>query len=67
MLCSVTEWNFLSFRYYVVYKVPGLKFLDSSQVTPSEVQEAKRVGPYQQIVRPKDNLEVSTCEISGPY
>ncbi|XP_059143253.1 leucine-rich melanocyte differentiation-associated protein-like isoform X2 [Physella acuta] len=59
------EEDYQRYRYYVVYKIPGLKFLDSSQVTASEVQEAKRVGPYQQIVRPKDNLEDSDSLNSG--
>ncbi|CAG5115355.1 unnamed protein product [Candidula unifasciata] len=46
--------DYLRYRHYVLYKLPGLKFLDSSPVTAAEVAEAKRVGPYTLVVRPKD-------------
>ncbi|KAH9498849.1 hypothetical protein Btru_004822 [Bulinus truncatus] len=53
------EEDYQRYRYYVLYRIPKLKFLDSTPVTPSEILEAKRVGPYQQIVRPKNMLENS--------
>ncbi|BFZ17620.1 hypothetical protein BsWGS_20659 [Bradybaena similaris] len=57
--------DYLRYRYYVLYKLPGLKFLDSTPVTAAEVAEAKRVGPYTLVVRPKDDdLELATEDTS---
>ena len=37
----------------MLYKLPRLKFLDSSPVAAAEIKESKRVGPFMQVVRPK--------------
>lgn len=58
MTCHVSA---LVARYFVLYKLPGLKFLDSSPVTAAEIAEAKRVGPYTQVIRPKDAQQVKYC------
>ncbi|CAG5115970.1 unnamed protein product [Candidula unifasciata] len=58
--------DYQRYRYYVLYKLPGLKFLDSTPATAAEHAEAKRVGPYMLVVRPKDrDLEQVTDSSSG--
>ncbi|GFO38127.1 leucine-rich repeat-containing protein c10orf11-like protein [Plakobranchus ocellatus] len=47
--------DYQRYRYYVLFKLPKLKFLDSTQVQASEVAEAKRIGPFMVVVRPKDS------------
>lgn len=42
----------LSFRYYVLHRLPNLKFLDSRPVQKAEKREAQRVGAYMKIVAP---------------
>jgi len=39
----------------VIYKLGGLKFLDSRPVTAAEKKEAARVGPYLKVARPKED------------
>ncbi|KAK3777510.1 hypothetical protein RRG08_044802 [Elysia crispata] len=53
--CDKDDEDYQRYRYYVLYKLPKLKFLDSTPVAPSEVAEAKRVGPFMVVVRPKDS------------
>ncbi|KAL5018338.1 hypothetical protein ScPMuIL_004060 [Solemya velum] len=48
------EEDYQRYRYYVLYCLPNLKFLDSSAVKAKELSEARRVGPYMKIVRPQD-------------
>ncbi|BFZ02952.1 hypothetical protein BsWGS_05991 [Bradybaena similaris] len=58
--------DYQRYRYYVLYKLPGLKFLDSTPATAAEHTEAKRVGPYMLVVRPKDHdFEQITDSSSG--
>jgi leucine-rich melanocyte differentiation-associated protein len=40
------------FRYFVLHKIPKLKFLDATPVSDAERVEAKRVGHLQQVARP---------------
>jgi leucine-rich melanocyte differentiation-associated protein len=42
-------------RLFVLYKVPRLKFLDSSPVTAEERAEADRVGQYLVVAKPDPN------------
>uniref|UniRef100_A0A0B6ZDE4 Leucine-rich melanocyte differentiation-associated protein n=1 Tax=Arion vulgaris TaxID=1028688 RepID=A0A0B6ZDE4_9EUPU len=57
--------DYQRYRYYVLYKLPGLKFLDSTPVGTMEVAEAKRVGPYMLVVRPKDtDLEQDPTDLT---
>ncbi|XP_060575633.1 leucine-rich melanocyte differentiation-associated protein-like [Ruditapes philippinarum] len=46
--------DYLRYRYKVLYNLPELKFLDSTQVTSSDMEEAKRVGPFLTVVRGTD-------------
>jgi len=41
------------FRYYVLYKLPALTFLDSRAVTPREKADAKRKGQFTRVVKPE--------------
>ena len=50
------------YRNKVLYRLPKLKFLDSSQVRKSDLAEAQRVGPYTNVVRgniPNENVSYS--------
>ncbi|XP_037572362.1 leucine-rich melanocyte differentiation-associated protein [Dermacentor silvarum] len=40
------------YRYYVIYKLRQLKFLDSRAVTSAERAEARRVGAFMRVARP---------------
>ncbi|WAQ97141.1 LRMDA-like protein [Mya arenaria] len=49
------EEDYQRYRYYVLYRLPTLKFLDSTQVTAADLKEANRVGPFMCVVRgPED-------------
>ncbi|CAG9818080.1 unnamed protein product [Phaedon cochleariae] len=47
------EEDYQRYRYYVLYHLPNLKFLDSNKVRESEKTEAKRRGKLMNIIRPK--------------
>jgi len=50
--------DYQRYRYFVLYKMPKLKFLDARQISVQERNEAKRVGKFTAIVRPdKDKLQ----------
>ena len=38
------------FRYYVIHRLPNLKFLDSTAVRDDERKEAKRAGAFMKVV-----------------
>ena len=42
-------------RYFVLYKMPQLKFLDTRKVTSREVLEAKARGAFMRVVKPKSD------------
>ena len=42
-------WVFFS-RYYVIYRLPKLKFLDSTAVQEIERKEARRAGAFMRVV-----------------
>ncbi|XP_013414951.1 leucine-rich melanocyte differentiation-associated protein [Lingula anatina] len=46
--------DYRRYRMYVLYRVPRLKFLDSSPVKEAERAEAKRQGAFLSVVRPAD-------------
>lgn len=46
--------NLFIFSYYVVYRLPGLKFLDSTKVLTTEKTEAGRRGQLMRVVGPND-------------
>ncbi|XP_048762855.2 leucine-rich melanocyte differentiation-associated protein-like [Ostrea edulis] len=45
------EEDYQRYRFYVLFRLPGLKFLDSTNVKEEELVEAKRVGPFMQVVK----------------
>ncbi|XP_019866304.1 leucine-rich melanocyte differentiation-associated protein isoform X2 [Aethina tumida] len=51
------EEDYQRYRYYVLYQLPNLKFLDSTKVTDSERREARRSGQFMKIIRPTFNNE----------
>lgn len=40
-------------RYFVLHKLPQLKFLDTRKVTPKEMMEAQARGAFMKVVKPK--------------
>ncbi|XP_045212207.1 leucine-rich melanocyte differentiation-associated protein-like [Mercenaria mercenaria] len=46
--------DYSRYRYKVLYNLPNLKFLDSTPVTGTDLEEAKRVGPFLTVVRGSD-------------
>ncbi|KAG2462353.1 LRMDA protein, partial [Polypterus senegalus] len=42
-------------RYFVLHKLPNLKFLDARKVTRKEFEEAKTRGAFMKVVKPKDD------------
>lgn len=44
------EEDYQRYRYYVLYSLPALKFLDSRPVSATERQEALRVGQFMKVV-----------------
>ncbi|CAL1295718.1 unnamed protein product [Larinioides sclopetarius] len=47
------EEDYQRYRYYIIHKIPKLKFLDSTPVKPFEKAEAKRIGGFMKVARPK--------------
>ncbi|XP_072050949.1 leucine-rich melanocyte differentiation-associated protein-like [Amphiura filiformis] len=45
------EEDYQRYRYYVIFKLEKLRFLDSRPVKESERNEAKRVGSYMRVVK----------------
>ncbi len=50
------QQDYSRYRLFVVSVLPGLKFLDSSRVTPEERSEAKRVGHLMRVAKPQQPL-----------
>jgi hypothetical protein len=46
--------DYKRYRFYVLYRLKKLKFLDSSPVNDKERKEANRVGPYMITVKPDE-------------
>lgn len=44
---------FFSHRYFVLHKLPQLKFLDTRKVTKKELMEARARGAFMKVVKPK--------------
>ncbi|XP_028279285.1 leucine-rich melanocyte differentiation-associated protein isoform X3 [Parambassis ranga] len=47
------EDDYQRYRYFVLYKLPQLKFLDTRKVTKKEVMEAHTRGAFMKVVKPK--------------
>ncbi|PIK44465.1 hypothetical protein BSL78_18685 [Apostichopus japonicus] len=63
------EEDYQRYRYYVIFKLPQLKFLDSRPVSVHEKKEAQRRGSYMRVAKPDSNLEESdeVKVLSTPY
>ncbi|KPI94746.1 Leucine-rich repeat-containing protein C10orf11 [Papilio xuthus] len=46
--------DYQRYRYYVIYKVPRLRFLDSRCISPSERSEAAVRGEFMRVRRPPE-------------
>uniref|UniRef100_A0A668SZT6 Leucine-rich melanocyte differentiation-associated protein n=1 Tax=Oreochromis aureus TaxID=47969 RepID=A0A668SZT6_OREAU len=53
------EDDYQRYRYFVLYKLPQLKFLDTRKVTKREVMEAQERGAFMKVVKPKPEAEYS--------
>jgi hypothetical protein len=51
------DQDYQRYRYYVIYRLSQLTFLDSSTITSEERREAKRVGAFMKVVRPVEITE----------
>ncbi|CAH2321698.1 leucine-rich repeat-containing C10orf11 homolog isoform X1 [Pelobates cultripes] len=49
------EDDYQRYRYFVLYKLPNLKFLDASKVTKKEQKEAISRGVFMKVVKPKES------------
>ncbi|XP_072881533.1 leucine-rich melanocyte differentiation-associated protein isoform X2 [Hemitrygon akajei] len=56
------ESDYQRYRYFVLHKLPNLKFLDARRVTRKEQQEASTRGAFMKVVKPKD---LASCESDG--
>eukprot|EP00004_Rigifila_ramosa_P028720 TRINITY_DN9843_c0_g1_i2.p1 TRINITY_DN9843_c0_g1~~TRINITY_DN9843_c0_g1_i2.p1 ORF type:complete len:188 (-),score=38.39 TRINITY_DN9843_c0_g1_i2:39-602(-) len=45
--------DYTRYRYYVLFRLKTLKYLDTSPVTPQEMKEAQRVGKWMKVARPE--------------
>lgn len=53
------EEDYQRYRYYVLYRLPKLTFLDSRPVKQDERDEAQRVGAHMKIMAPSDEDLIS--------
>eukprot|EP01137_Pigoraptor_chileana_P036709 Opistho-2@32743 len=53
-LVEKDEDDYKRYRFYVLYRIPTLKFLDSRAVSAEERKEANRVGQFMRVLRPKE-------------
>ena len=59
------EEDYKRYRFFVLYMLPRLRFLDSRSVRAEERAEAARVGQFMRVVRPRDD-EIVHHDISDP-
>lgn len=52
------EDDYKRYRYYILHKIPGLKFLDSTPVRQFERIESQRVGSFMNVVKPSIEVGV---------
>ncbi|KAA8583731.1 hypothetical protein FQN60_014939 [Etheostoma spectabile] len=52
------EDDYQRYRYFVLHKLPQLKFLDTRKVTKKEVMEAQARGAFMKVVKPKSEPAV---------
>ncbi|KAK6487498.1 leucine-rich melanocyte differentiation-associated protein-like [Huso huso] len=51
------EDDYQRYRYFVLYKLTNLKFLDARKVSKREHEEAKARGAFMKVVKPKTDTE----------
>ncbi|XP_029031683.1 leucine-rich melanocyte differentiation-associated protein isoform X2 [Betta splendens] len=64
------EDDYQRYRYFVLYKLPQLKFLDTRKATSKEVMEAQARGAFMKVVKPKSEAPHSEPGTEGdplPY
>ena len=54
-------------RLYVLYRLPGLKFLDSTPVTDKERRIAQKQGAFLKVVKPDDSIVNVRCMINDAF
>ncbi|NP_001090099.1 uncharacterized protein LOC735174 [Xenopus laevis] len=60
------EDDYQRYRYFVLNKLPKLKFLDARKVTRKEQEVAVSRGAFMKIVKPKEIQAPSSAEYSSP-
>ncbi|VEN55755.1 unnamed protein product [Callosobruchus maculatus] len=61
------EEDYQRYRYYVLYHLPNLKFLDSTKVRELERSEARRRGKFMNVIRPRsDEMEEVRLNSNSP-
>eukprot|EP00053_Salpingoeca_punica_P009631 m.86586 g.86586 ORF g.86586 m.86586 type:complete len:290 (-) comp15098_c0_seq1:384-1253(-) len=65
-LVAKDEDDYQRYRYAVLFKLPGLKFLDSRAVTATEKAEAKRIGAFTKVARFTDDEYQKQVEQQKP-
>ncbi|XP_053548862.1 leucine-rich melanocyte differentiation-associated protein [Bombina bombina] len=60
------EDDYQRYRYFVLNKLPKLKFLDARKVTRKEREEAVARGAFMKVVKPKENNVSSNPDSSSP-
>ncbi|XP_067092757.1 leucine-rich melanocyte differentiation-associated protein [Osmerus mordax] len=64
------EDDYQRYRYFVLHKLPTLRFLDSRKVTKGEVDEAEARGAFMKVVKPKSDMapgELGAETTAMPY
>ncbi|CAH1992653.1 unnamed protein product [Acanthoscelides obtectus] len=63
------EEDYQRYRYYVLYHLPNLKFLDSTKVREVERSEARRRGKFMNVIRPRgdgmDEIRLNSDSTGG--
>uniref|UniRef100_A0A3P8UJK2 Leucine rich melanocyte differentiation associated n=1 Tax=Cynoglossus semilaevis TaxID=244447 RepID=A0A3P8UJK2_CYNSE len=54
------EDDYQRYRYFVLHKLPQLKFLDTRRVTSRELMEAEARGAFMKVVKPKSETVSQT-------
>ncbi|XP_068424575.1 leucine-rich melanocyte differentiation-associated protein [Clinocottus analis] len=64
------EDDYQRYRYFVLHKLPQLKFLDTRKVTQKEMMEAQARGAFMKVVKPKSEApphETGSASHPLPY
>eukprot|EP00163_Fabomonas_tropica_P025837 TRINITY_DN4551_c1_g1_i3.p1 TRINITY_DN4551_c1_g1~~TRINITY_DN4551_c1_g1_i3.p1 ORF type:complete len:236 (-),score=33.30 TRINITY_DN4551_c1_g1_i3:318-1025(-) len=59
------EGDYQKYRYYTLYRLPQLRFLDASPVNPPELAEAKRIGKFQIPARPRTGSQAVSSTVTA--